>query len=333
MRRLAALAAVCALMLFPSAAFATCDGQDLRDALAPEEIRELRARAAEVAFHEGIAFEALRGEARLTLFGTVHVHDPGVFVPEEIAARIESADFLLVEAPSDVMADFERTLAENLALWYDANGPALKSRLTAREWERLSGAFSALDIEPAFGDRTRPWFAALMLASAPCDLAARAAGAKDLDERAETLARDAGVAVGGLDEDPEQLLSFFSDMSEEEQLDLLRWSLATYVADGGYIVTVIGAWNDEEIALIWELARAYSAALSGDAASVDVWLDRIHGTLIAARNRDWMKTILERSSVARDVVVAVGAMHLPGEDGLVRLLERAGFAIRRLSVL
>ena len=333
MRRLADLAAVCALMLFPSAAFATCDGQDLRDTLAPAEIRELRARAAEVAFHEGIAFEAVRGEVRLTLFGTVHVHDPGVFVPEDIAARIEAADLVLVEVPSDVMADFERTLAENHVPWYDVNGPGLKNRLTAREWETLRGAFSALDIEPAAGDRMRPWFAALMLASAPCDLAARAAGAKLLDERAEALARDTGVVVGGLDGGPEQLLSFFSDMPEEEQLDLLRWSLAAYVADGGYIVTVIGAWRDEEIALIWELTRAYSAASSGDAASVDVWLDRIHETLIAARNRDWMKTILERSGVARHVVVVVGAMHLPGEDGLVRLVERAGFAIRRLSVL
>ena len=160
-----------------------------------------------------------------------------------------------------------------------------------------------------------------------------AAGAKVLDERAEALARDAGVAVGGLDENPEQLLSFFTDMPEEEQIDLLRWSLATQVDAGGYIVTLIGAWNDEEIALFWELARAYSVALSGDEALVDVWLDRIHETLIAARNRDWMKTILERSGDAGHAVVAVGAMHLPGEDGLVRLLERAGFSIRRLNVL
>ena len=95
-----------------------------------------------------------------------------------------------------------------------------------------------------------------------------AAGTKLLDARAEALARGAGIAVGGLDEDPERLLSFSSDMPEEDQLDLLRWSLAAYLADGDYIATPIGAWNDEEIAPIWELTRACGTAQPGDAAWV-----------------------------------------------------------------
>ena len=58
-------------------------------------------------------------------------------------------------------------------------------------------------------------------------------------------------------------------MPEEGQLDLLRRSLAAYLADGDYIATLIGAWNDEKIAPIWELTRAYRTARSGDAAWVD----------------------------------------------------------------
>ena len=333
MRSMRCLPFVATLLVLPAAASAACEGRDWRDELAPETMRKVRARASQVPFHEGIAFEAARGETRLTLFGTVHVHDPGIFVPDEVAARIEAADLLLVEVTSDVGAAFERRLTEDPSRLFDLGGPSLRSRLATHEWDSLRGALSVLGMDPNQGERLRPWFAALLLESAPCDMAARSGGARVLDERVEGLARDAGVSVDGLDEDPEQLLSFFADLTEEEQLDLLRLSLAAYAADGSNVVTFVGIWNDEETALLWEIARVRTVASSGDAAAVDAWLDRIHRNLLEERNRDWVARIEEWSAKARNIVVAVGALHLPGEDGLLRLLERKGFAIRRLFVL
>jgi len=326
------LAIVVALLVCPSAAFAACEGQDWRDALAPETLREIRARAAAVPYHEGIAFEAVRGETRLTLFGTVHLTDPRVFVPDEIAARIRAADLLLVEVTQDLFADFERKLAADPMLLFDVEGPGLKSRLAAHEWETLQGAFSAMGVEPDRGDRMRPWFVSLLLELPPCETAAVAAGTRVLDARIEALARDAGVAVSSLDAAPEELLSFFTDMTEEEGLDVLRLSLAAYAEDGSSIVTVVGAWVDEEILVSWEVVRARAAALSGNTASVDYWLDRAYEILVEERNRDWLVTILRLSRDAPRTVIAVGALHLPGEGGLLRLLEREGFAIRRLRV-
>ena len=189
-------------------------------------------------------------------------------------------------------------------------------------------------MEPNQAERLRPWFAALLLDTAPCDMAARPGGARILDERVEGLARDAGTSVDGLDGDPEQLFSFFTGLTEEEQLDLLRLSLAGYAADGSNVVTFVETWNDEETALFWEIARVRAVASSGDATAVDVWLDRIHRNLLKERNRDWVGRIrgMEPAKV-RNIVVAVGALHLPGDDGLLRLLERQGFEIRRLFVL
>ena len=289
-------------------------------------------RAVEVPYHEGIAFEAVRGETRLTLFATVHVTDPRVFVPDEIAARICAADLLLVELTSDVRAGIERRIAEDQALVYDVAGPGLKSRLTTDEWETLQDASSLWGMVPDVADKMRPWFASLNLATVPSELAAKAAGAEILDGRVEALARAAGVAVGGLDRDPEELLTFFTGLVDEEELDLLRLSIATYAADVSHIEAMIAAWNEEEIVLVLEALRDHAVGLSGDAASVYGLFDRFYETLIEDRNRDWMTTILEWSTDRQTVVVAVGALHLPGEGGLLRLLEREGFAIRRLSV-
>lgn len=110
------------------------------------------------------------------------------------------------------------------------------------------------------------------------------------------------------------------------QLDLLRLTLAFCAADGSRTVTLVRSWQDGEA------ARAHAAALAGDGAAVKAWFDQLHEVLIFARDRGWMRRLLEWSGVTRHVVVAVGAMQLPGEDGLLCLLEECGFAIRRLNL-
>ena len=47
-------------------------------------------------------------------------------------------------------------------------------------------------------------------------------------------------------------------------------------------------------------------------------------------NLNWMSALLEELTKG-DAVVAVGALHLGGEDGLLQLLAAEGFEIRRLA--
>ena len=329
---------VLAFLAWPSSVHAACEGQDYRNVLPVEAMREIRANVEHVPYREGIAFEAVRGDIRLTLFGTVHTSHPAVFIPEEIAARIRAADLVLLEAPMEMQAEIERKLAEDPSMMLDLAGPGLRARLTASEQDILSKAFSLMGLDPDMGDKMRPWFAALMLEVPPCEMAALEQGAKLLDERVEALAREAGIAVGGLDEDFEQAISYFVDASEEEQLHMLRLSLAAGgVADDDSIATAVGGWVDEEFPVVWEVARARNIArtisMFGDADTVDEWYGQVYEFLIVDRNRSWLTRILRRMEGERTIVIAVGGLHLPGDHGLLRLLEAEGFAIRRLAVL
>ncbi len=334
MRRFAVL--VLAFLAIPSAAFAACDGKDLRNEFPPETMREIRAGIADVPFREGIAFEAVHGDTRLTLFATVHSSDPAVFIPAEITARVRAADLVFVEATAEIEREMQQHLASHPSLLFDFDGPGLRTRLTAREWETLSTSLSAQGIKPESTDRMRPWFAAVMLAIPPCEKTARASGAKPLDKRVEMLARDVGVAVEGLDEDFEQALAFFLDASEEKELGMLRLSLATGAAEEGPaedgLATAIGTWIDEEPLVTWELSRERTISLTSDREAVAALFRELHDYLVVRRNRAWLTKILSRIQEARNIVIAVGGMHLPGEQGLPRLLETAGFAVRRLAV-
>ena len=56
-----------------------------------------------------------------------------------------------------------------------------------------------------------------------------------------------------------------------------------------------------------------------DAAAVDEVYRQIDHYLVVERNRAWLAKILDHAEEAVEMVVAVGAAHLPGVDGLVNL--------------
>ena len=334
MFRFAAL--VLALLAIPPAAFAACDGEDWRSTLPPERMQEIRAAIADVPYREGNAFEAVRGESRIALFGTIHSTDPAVSIPAEIAARIRAADLVFVEITAEIERELEQHLRSDPSLAFDVDGPGLSARLTDGEWEELREGLAVYGVDAKRADLMRPWFASIMFALPLCELAARASDAEILDMRVETLARVSGVAVVGLDEDYEQALAFFLEASPEQELDMLRLSLATGAAEQSTaedaFATTTGAWLDEESLVMWEVAGEVAASSSGDRDAVEALFHRVNELLVVERNRTWLANILSRVPAAPNIVVAVGALHLPGEEGLLRLLEDEGYAIRRLAM-
>ena len=53
--------------------------------------------------------------------------------------------------------------------------------------------------------------------------------------------------------------------------------------------------------------------------------------LLAGRNRRWLPVVMQAIKDGRRPLVAVGAAHLPGTDGLIALLEGQGMALRRIQ--
>ena len=323
-------AVCCASLLVPGALFAVCGGSDLRPTLAPELLAEAVARTEQLPFHEGLAFEATRGDTRITLFGTIHLSDPALIIPDEIAHRILRADLLLVEVITEENSLLEEIGADP-SLLFDAEGPGLRARLTEAEWLALSEQFSAVGMSLEIADRLRPWFVALLIELPPCEQLAWREGALSLDERVEALATATGTAVAGLD-DVAQVLAFLTGASEDTQLDVLKMSLAGGVAGEDMIATAIATWQEQQPMLLRSIGYLRSAARVED---VDAWQDlyqRVDDYLVVKRNRSWLAAILERAQHTPEMVVAVGAAHLPGVHGLVNLLQAEDFRISRLNI-
>ena len=94
-------------------------------------------------------------------------------------------------------------------------------------------------------------------------------------------------------------------------------------------------------ALRGEAASLVKTYRSGDEAALSEFLmhtslagmpmdERSRQELIIQRNRRWVGQI--RQLVGKeDMFIAVGAGHLPGGEGLIALLEKEGFTVKRVD--
>ncbi len=84
-------------------------------------------------------------------------------------------------------------------------------------------------------------------------------------------------------------------------------------------------------------ARLQRAWLAGDAAAIEQSTREgfladpaLHEALLAGRNRRWAETIAPMLQATPRPLVAVGAAHLVGPEGLAVLLEARGYRLRRI---
>lgn len=328
MRRLLPLAFAFALLCGP--AVAACDGENLVEALPQAQRAELEAAVAAQPFPEGNFWRATRGGQVLHLIGTYHLDDPRhAATLAAVAPRIEAATVLLVEAGPEEEAALQAAMAENPALLI-SDGATLPELLSEPEWRTLAEAMRARGIPPFVAAKFQPWYVSMMLGIPAC--AMQGIGAQNgLDRQLMRAAGAAGVPVRAL-EPFDTVFTLFEHLTEEEQLSMLRSSLPLEARGADYAVTLADAYFAGESRQVWELMRITSHDLPGyTAESADAEFARMEEAVIFERNRDWLP-VIEAALAEGPVVAAFGALHLPGRDGILSLLEREGFTLEALPL-
>jgi len=328
LHQLTLLACLCA----PAPAQAVCAGANLFDALTVQVQGDLRARAVEAPFGEGLFWQAVRGEQRITLIGTFHFDDPRhAATLAALAPALGEAQVLLVEAGPAEEAALQAAMVERLDLFFLPTGPTLPERLSEHDWQRLIEAMRARGVPAFFAAKFKPWYAAMTLSLSPCALGEVAAGQKGLDGQLIAAANARALPVRAL-EPFDAALTLFDLVSDTDQIDLVRAALLTAASADDYTATLADAYFAEETRLIWEFTRHDALTNSGlDAEVVEAQLRLGEDYLLVRRNRAWLAPILAEASHG-PVLVAVGALHLPGQGGLLAMLQGEGFRLTRLAL-
>lgn len=243
------------------------------------------------------------------LLGTVHSEDPRLLeFPEPLLDALKQADRLALElVPNSGMLEKLRE-----AMHYDEG--RLQNVLPPDLYEE---AARILDEHYGVGEpatrRMRPWAVAMTLSMPPpetglfMDLA--------LSFRASGLGLEV-VALETLDEQ----LAFLTGLSEEGQIDLIRMAVEDFDHMKALFDELVTAYLEGDLE---QLERISDEQLEG----VDEEVVR-HFNEVGLRQRNHImveraKPYLEQG----DSIIAVGALHLPGDDGLIRLLEQEGYTV------
>ncbi len=322
------VSAALGLVLTATATLAQCAGSDMRATIPISLHIAIEKAVAAEPFAIGNHWRATRGARTITLIGTFHLDDPA-FGP--IVARLEpviaSADLLLVEAAPEAKDAFQAQMASDPSILFRPTGPTLPDQLDEDTWQAIASAARDRQMPTVMAAKMQPWFLSLMLSMPPCAVAAMQANAGGLDQMIVDRALQAGVPVAGL-EQPSSVMDGFNSLAPEAQLNMLVWTLASQDSAEDLFHTTRMAYFSEEHAYLWhfgiELARA-NPSVPEDA--LNATSEQVEEVILTRRNRAWIDVI--EAAEGMNIVVAAGAAHLFGEDGVLNLLQQRGYQLTR----
>ena len=257
--------------------------------------------------------ENARGQTEGWLFGTIHSLPQNTrWKTEQLDAVLKRSDLLVVEVANlGDDAAIGRAFAD---LAYDSPPPdPVRDRIDPANRARFEQLLTTAKVRRDFFDSMESWAAALALNQAAAGRRAQNGVDAALIERFE------GREVLEL-EGPTTQLGVFDTLPEADQRDFLN--------------AIIEEAGDGEA----ELARLAHIWSTGDTKALGATIDdglladpELYEALLANRNRLWADRLESLLTAPARPLVAVGAAHMFGPDGLPALLTERGYTVRQVQ--
>jgi len=252
------------------------------------------------------------GQVPSHLFGTIHSEDPGVVaLPAPVKQAFDAANSVVVE----MLMDTEAMMYSSTAMLM-LDGRSLSDVLGMPLYKQVSEAIASRGIPELVLNRMKPWAAAVTL-STP---ALETGQVLDLVLYQEALQQE--KAVHGLETIQEQL-DLFDSMPESDQVTLLRDAVDNLPELDAMNAELLAVYKQRDLAGLMAINEA--SMQTGDQRLAQDFQQRV----IEDRNHRMAERMQPYLRQGR-AFVAVGALHLPGEEGLLNLLEQQGYTVRRV---
>lgn len=258
---------------------------------------------------QGMLWE-ITGKGRIShLFGTVHLDDPRVTaLSANVGERLEAASRFVMEMVLDPIA-VERV---QQAMFF-SDGRRLDHVLPPEEFRHTVAALADYGLPEAVVATMRPWAAMMTLAVPP------SSAGPYLDQILMERARERGISVHGL-ETPAEQIAVFGELPLPDQLILLEDSLAGLDRRDALVEEMIQLYVEGDLQGLMAFQERLLA--EGDARASALFRERA----IRDRNHRMLRRMLRHLMVG-DAFIAVGALHLPGPEGLIALLREQGYRV------
>lgn len=263
-------------------------------------------------YDQGLLFQVTKpGQAESHVFGTIHVGDPRVLdLPAPVSDVFEHSRNLVLELALDEAA----LVALSLQMMLEP-GKTLPSEIGQALFERAAPLLERYAIPREAAMRIRPWvvFSTLNLPP-PTELA-------PLDLALMQKARASGKAVHGL-ESVEEQAAVLGGLPLGDQIALINDTVCHYEAIQTEVAGMVRAYLDRDLGTLMALAEKYQGGGQGR-------YTRLMDSLLWKRNRLMVERMAPRLAEG-SALIAIGALHLAGERGVLALLEDRGYRVSRV---
>lgn len=244
------------------------------------------------------------------LFGTIHLDDARVTeLPKVIDQAFKDSESFVMEVVVD-----PDSLARMSGRLFLPPEETLEQILGKKLFDETKQAVKAHGLSPQGLNQLKPWVVITML-STP-----KPKSGIFLDLKLHLQAIGLKKPVHGLESMAEQI-DVFDTLLLKDQISLLKETLATRRIFNLQIETLIQAYLARDLEKIQQAAGAM--APKTDVGAYRRLMDR----LLDKRNirmAERLGPLLKKGSV----FVAVGVLHLPGEQGLIKLLKDKGYQLK-----
>lgn len=261
------------------------------------------------------------GKTPSFLFGTIHLPDRKVLnLPKVVSKALEISDAFYGELA------FDANLQSEAMKYVLLRGKTLKDVLKPKTYERLAKYLGTKGIQIGQVQSYKPWFINSLLGIQLSYRNELMQGLKPLDQALYTKATKAGKETGGLETLGEQVKAL-------ESMDA-SWFLDNSL-DGLEKADKAGKRSTDDLLAVYlqgslaELVKYQEKDLKKGGANAKKFVK----VLIDDRNSTMTDRIVAKlkKHPNKSYFFAIGALHYPGDKGIVALLKAKGYTVTRLT--
>ena len=289
----------------------------------PETYAKIMAQAAATENSGPLLWKIERaGRPTSYLFGTVHLTDERVTKLSPAVEQALGQSKTVALEVSDISEKATATvIAQSAPLVMFTDGRRLDGLLSGTEYDTVKRIISRSGMPSDLAALFKPWIVTMIMSVSDCERTSIQQGARVLDMKIAEVGKARGLQVVGLETIPEQLQALAA-VPEPQQLDMLRASLKFADRTNDMMETLVQLYLDRKIsaALPFQIAIAKQVGIGNETFA------GFQEKLLTDRNikmRATAEPLLEQGGV----FIAIGALHLPGKQGLVALLREAGYTV------
>ncbi|WP_169570132.1 TraB/GumN family protein [Sneathiella limimaris] len=251
------------------------------------------------------------------VFGTMHSKDPRILhLPGVVMQALNKSDTFILETQLT-----RENVQKSRQLMLSPFGQNLRELVGPERHDALKPIMRDYGMTIKSIEQFKIWAIASILSQPPSSKSVSKGQLTLLDRELERFAQSQGKAIHPL-ETAEEQLGLFDNLTEQAQLELLDAAIKAYPDLDSELETLTQHYLRGEIN--WFFCNMEEDLQSASPELVEFLEER----LILKRNETMTKRMIDKLETSSSFV-AVGALHLPGERGILNLLKIKGYSLRR----